>query len=79
MASGGVRWLLLQAARHPVMQRVGDQMRMKTPADHGGELVVRGAQVGAQQASYVRGVALQAGVVLMKTGSVVMVVVRGHE
>lgn len=79
MAGGGVRWLLLQAAGHPVVQGrgIGDQVRMKAPADHGGELVVRRAQVGAQEAPDVRRVALESGVVLVQAG--VMMMMGGHQ
>lgn len=67
--------LLLQAARHAVMQArgVGQQLRMDAAADHRGELVVRGAEVGPEKAADVRGVALQGGMVLMQARMMMMV------
>lgn len=53
-------------------------MRVEASADHGGELVVSGAQVGPDETSDVRRVALEGGVMLVQTGRVV-VVVRGYQ
>lgn len=80
MTGRRVHRLLLQAARHTVMQTrgVGQQaVRMQSASDHGGELVVRGAEIGAEEAADV-GVALQGGVMLMQARRV-MVMMRGHQ
>jgi len=78
-----VQRLLLQAAGHPVMEarRVRQQMRVETTADHGGELVVRGAKVRPEQAADVGGVALERGVMLMQARRRrrVVMVMRGDE
>lgn len=86
VAGGGVRRLLLQAARHPVVEgggRLRDEVRVKASADHRGQLVVRRAEVRPEQAAYVGRVALQARVVLVEARRRrrrrVMVVVRGDQ
>lgn len=51
---------------------------MEATADHGGEFVVRGAEIGHQEAPDVGGVALQGCMVLMETRGVMMVM-RGYQ
>lgn len=50
---------------------------MEATADHSGEFVVRGAEIGHQEATDVGGVALEGGMMLMKTR--VMMMMRGHQ
>lgn len=78
MIGRSVKRLLLQAARHAVVQaRVGQQLRMDAAADHCGELVVCSAEIGPEETADVCGVAFQSCVMLVQTR--VMMMVRRHQ
>lgn len=51
---------------------------MEAAADHSAEFVVRGAEIGHEEATDVGGVALQGAMMLMKTRGVMMMM-RGHQ